>query len=102
MQLTSIKETSLVTILLDYGADPNEIKVTEQKSKQGSVVEVGDKVTPLHIAARYGVVDVIELLLDDDRVSPNVVNVNHQTPLHYAAVHNQPKAVTMLIQRYSS
>ena len=102
MQLTSKKKTSIITVLLEHGADPNVIKVTEQKSEQGSVVEVGDEITPLHIAARYGVVDVIELLLDDDRVSPNVVNVNHQTPLHYAAIHNQPQAVAMLIQRYSS
>lgn len=100
MQLTCEKETSIITVLLDYGADPNVIRVAERKSKQGSVVEVGDKVTPLHIAARYGVVDVIELLLDDDRVSPNVVNMNHQTPLHFAAIHNQPKAVAVLTHRY--
>ena len=62
---------------------------------------MGDKTTPLHIAARYGVVDVINLLLDDDRVSPNVVNVNQQTPLHFAAMHNQPRAVAVLIKRYT-
>ena len=87
---------------MEYGANPSAGHITEQDSSQQGTVEIGDRVTPLHIAARHGLVEVIEILLTDDRVLPNVVEVNHQTPLHFAAMHNQPGAVTALIQRYTN
>lgn len=86
-------------ILLDQGADPNVKKVAKTEPGQGKVVEMGDRTTPLHIASRYGLVDVIELLLVKHNVDPNVVNVNDQSALHFAAMYNQPKAVGTLIQR---
>lgn len=92
-------------VLLNYGADPSREKVAKQTSKKGRgghTTQIGDKATPLHLAARYGLVKVIELLLDRDEVSINALTRSGQTPLHFAAIHNQVGATELLITRYSN
>ena len=86
-------------VLLDHGADPNVEKLTKHVTEQGDPVRVGDRVTPLHIAARYGALNVVHLLLADERVVPDVFSTSHQTPLHFAAMYNQPDVVKALIER---
>ena len=62
-----------------------------------------DSVTPLHLAARYGLVKVIRLLLDKEVFHIDVVEVESgQTPLHFAAKYNQPSAIEELISRYEA
>ena len=78
-------------------ADLEEEKRRERlKSKRYSA-----NATPLHLAARYGLVKVIRFLLDNIVVRIDVVEEESwQTPLHFAAKSNQPNAVKELISRY--
>ena len=90
-------------VLLKCGANPSDEKLTTEgrrKKKKGRrVPEIGDKSTPLHLAARYGLVKVIKLLLLKG-VHVDPVTRSNQTPLHLAAIHNQVSAAKILIERY--
>lgn len=92
--------------MLDHGANPGverKRNTTDEGNttddSEGNVTGIYDRITPLHIAARYDLVDVIEILLSQDQVVPDVVDVNQQTPLHFAAMNNRPDAVNALIRR---
>ena len=95
----------IVEVLLKCGANPWDEKLIakegrKKKKKKGQrVLEIGDKSTPLHLAARYGLVKVIKLLLLKG-VHVDPVTRNNQTPLHLAAIHNQVSAARILIERY--
>lgn len=98
------QEPGIVKVLLEYGADPSEVKIAKQtakKRKHTHTTEIGDRATPLHLAARYGLVNIIMLLLDQDEVRIDAVTSSSQTPLHLAAIHNQVGAAELLIARYS-
>uniref|UniRef100_A0A8C0UHD9 Ankyrin 1 n=1 Tax=Cyanistes caeruleus TaxID=156563 RepID=A0A8C0UHD9_CYACU len=57
--------------------------------------------TPLHVAAKYGKVDVAELLLAHD-AHPNASGKNGLTPLHVAVHHNNLEIVKLLLPKGSS
>uniref|UniRef100_A0A8C3JWW3 Ankyrin-1 n=1 Tax=Calidris pygmaea TaxID=425635 RepID=A0A8C3JWW3_9CHAR len=57
--------------------------------------------TPLHVAAKYGKVDVAELLLAHD-AHPNAAGKNGLTPLHVAVHHNNLEIVRLLLPKGSS
>uniref|UniRef100_A0A8C3EAD3 Ankyrin-1 n=1 Tax=Corvus moneduloides TaxID=1196302 RepID=A0A8C3EAD3_CORMO len=57
--------------------------------------------TPLHVAAKYGKVDVAELLLAHD-AHPNAAGKNGLTPLHVAVHHNNLEIVKLLLPKGSS
>ncbi|MBC8138830.1 MAG: ankyrin repeat domain-containing protein, partial [Fibrella sp.] len=55
------------------------------------------KISPLHTAARYGAVKVLELCLGAGSV-PNVRDRSGRTPLYMAARYNRPEAVAVLLR----
>ena len=95
------QEPEIVKILLEYGASPTKVKIIKQTAKKGHSTQIGDRATPLHLAAHYGLVKVITLLLDHDEVLIDAVTTSYQTPLHLAAIHNQVESAELLIARYS-
>eukprot|EP01018_Ginkgo_biloba_P034050 Gb_13641 [translate_table: standard] len=58
---------------------------------------VCDKLSPLHIAAANGQIDVLSFLLDRD-VHPDVLNRHKQTPLMMAAMYGKVSCIERLLQ----
>ncbi|XP_043697278.1 putative E3 ubiquitin-protein ligase XBAT31 [Telopea speciosissima] len=58
---------------------------------------VYDKLSPLHIAAAYGQIEVMSFLLDRS-VQPDILNRHKQTPLMMAAMHGKSSCVRKLLQ----
>lgn len=57
--------------------------------------------TPMHSAARWGNVDIMEVLLEYDAIDQihQSTNVDRMQPLHLASFHNQKEAVRWLIKQ---
>ena len=75
----------IVRILLSCGADLFATKL--------------DDVCPIHIAAHYGFTGVADVLMESGEDLVNNVEIYNQTPLHYAATHNQVDMINFLIDR---
>ena len=99
LQIADTNDPEIVDILLEHGADPSMEKVTRHEDDHQEK-EFGERVTPLHVAARYGLVNVIKRLLQYPEVDPNTCDINYRTPLHVAAMFNQSRAVIALIEGY--
>ena len=68
MCAAKVGHEGVVKLLLDRGANPNELTIT----------------TPLHVAAKYGHPDVVKVLLAEG-AEPNILNKDGITPLIYPA-----------------
>jgi ankyrin repeat protein len=79
------KNIALVSLLLEHQVDPN----------------VGDafNITPLHVAAKCGYLDIVKMLLAKS-ADPNRVDEDGYTPLHIAAAQGYPAIAALLIDRY--
>jgi ankyrin repeat protein len=75
----------IVKVLFLNGADPN---ITDNKG-----------VTPLHVAAKEGFIDIAEVLLQYENADINVVDLDLMTPLHYAARHNKLEMMKFLLRK---
>lgn len=58
-----------------------------------------EDVCPIHIAAHYGFTGVADVLMSSGEDLVNSVEIYNQTPLHYAATHNQVDMIHFLIDR---
>ncbi|XP_042509779.1 putative E3 ubiquitin-protein ligase XBAT31 [Macadamia integrifolia] len=58
---------------------------------------VYDKLSPLHIAAAYGQIEIVSFLLDRS-IQPDILNRHKQTPLMLAAMHGKISCVRKLLQ----
>uniref|UniRef100_A0A8C2B6X0 Ankyrin 1, erythrocytic b n=1 Tax=Cyprinus carpio TaxID=7962 RepID=A0A8C2B6X0_CYPCA len=66
-----------------------------------SIGPVSNRFTPLHVACKYGKVDVAELLLERG-ANPNAAGKNGLTPLHVAVHHNNLDVVKLLVSKGGS
>ena len=56
--------------------------------------------TPMHIAAQYGQLDVVKLLMDEEYdISRQPRNLYNDTPLHYAALNGRLEVVEYLMKQ---
>ena len=78
-------EDEIVRLLLLNGA-----KLLSQKT---------DDVLPIHTAARFGYVKVVEIMLGSRENVVNLGDIYQRTPLHYAAQFNQEKMINFLLDR---
>ncbi|KAI9697405.1 MAG: hypothetical protein M1836_004683 [Candelina mexicana] len=86
------RSATVVTWLLSHGADVNA-------SSDGDDFCQGIKgpgVTPLHIAADMGLLDICKLLIDA-KADPHAYNILRRTPLHLAAKHGREAVCKLLI-----
>ena len=61
--------------------------------------KTSDGVTPIHIAAQYGCVKVMEEFLEKERRVVDVKDTYNQTPLHYATEYGKTDMMALLIER---
>lgn len=73
----------IVSILIVNGAELSAVKLED--------------VTPMHIAARYGFVNVAVTLMGTGEDLINICQIYNQTPLHYAANHNHVGMIDYLL-----
>ncbi|KAL7944948.1 ankyrin repeat-containing domain protein [Trichoderma barbatum] len=57
-----------------------------------------DGISPLHIAAYFGLTDYIRELLERPNTNVNVVNENAETPIYWAAYNGNDEVVRLLLQ----
>lgn len=78
-------KAEMVKILFLNGADPNAVKLSD--------------ISPLHIAARDGHVEIADVLLQNPNLDINVNDEHLFTPLHYAARHNRVIMIKFLLAK---
>ena len=61
---------------------------------------ISDGVTPIHIAAQYGCVNVMEEFLEKERKVVDVKDTYDQTPLHYATEYGKTDMMELLLKKY--
>ena len=62
--------------------------------------KMSDGVTPIHVAAQYGCVKVMEKFLPSGSEVVNIRDTYHQTPLHYATEYGKIDMMKLLLKRY--
>ena len=75
----------IVSILIVNGAELSAVKLED--------------VTPMHIAARYGFVNIAVTLMGTGEDLVDICEIYNQTPLHYAANHNQVEMIEYLLEK---
>ena len=111
----------VVQLLLEHGADPNYVKVIENKRSnsalalaarngfvkivqclldRGAVVGTYNSQvdSPMHNAAREGHYDIVKLLAERDVTSVSVKNLYGRSSMWIAAVHGHHRVVQVLLQ----
>ncbi|XP_058457010.1 serine/threonine-protein phosphatase 6 regulatory ankyrin repeat subunit A-like [Malaya genurostris] len=86
--------------MFHYAAKGNSSNIFKKfetnKSMQQSEDTEGNQ--PIHIAARYGNLEIIELLMKDTTVENlNLMNKDGMTPLHFAALNGYTEVVKILL-----
>jgi receptor-interacting serine/threonine-protein kinase 4 len=76
---------AVVDTLLQNGANVMAVKENE--------------ITPLHIAARLGFVEIAKMLVAKKKAIVRASDVSQQTPLHYAAQYNQCCMINFLLDQ---
>lgn len=116
----------IVKLLLKYGFNQREKLVKAEDNEQGTplhlacenglegndiivqslllnkadiLAKMENGVTPMHIAAHYGHVKVMDMLHSSGESIFEVVDDDDQTPLHYAAENNQEEMMTYLLDK---
>uniref|UniRef100_A0AAY4A7B2 Ankyrin 3 n=1 Tax=Denticeps clupeoides TaxID=299321 RepID=A0AAY4A7B2_9TELE len=98
----------VVSVLLDHGACLSSItKVTKDVNVQifpkfsEKYLQFAKGFTPLHVAAKYGKIEVVSLLLQK-KASPDTSGKSGLTPLHVAAHYDNQKVALLLLDQGAS
>lgn len=81
----SQRDAALVRVELDKGVDPNR--------------KNPDKLTPLHLAARQGHLEISRLLLEKGADPDRMQDTTARTPLHLAVQHQHEQVTKLLLER---
>ncbi|APR98546.1 ankyrin repeat domain-containing protein [Wolbachia endosymbiont of Folsomia candida] len=83
LEKMATRNISAVYLFLKAVADPN---IGDKKGK-----------TPLHCAAKYNNLDILNILLEEKSIDINVKDENGKTPLHYAVFHGHNEVISRLL-----
>ena len=78
-------EVRNIRLLMAKGADVTSLKM--------------DELAPIHIAARYGFIEIANELLTTGENILDIVDNSNKTPLHYAAAQNKLEMITFLLDQ---
>lgn len=82
--------------LLHEAIKRDDLDIFELLLARGAALKTYYRDTPLHLAARYGSVDVVKILLDRG-ADPSARDYAGYTPLHEAAMSGRSEIVSMLL-----
>lgn len=90
---------------LHYVCRNDSIETVRLMEKSSSLYEfltpkISDGVTPIHVAAQYGCIKVMEEFLEKECEVVDVKDTYDQTPLHYATEYGKIDMMALLIERY--
>lgn len=80
-----LEELEILSKLIAKGADINRARI--------------DTYTPLHIVAKKGSLQTLQVLFQHPHINPNCQLKSGRTALHLAAEHNHPSVVQFLLQK---
>ena len=94
---------------LHYACRNDNIDIVNQlmgvKNKEDNISKflahkMSDGVTPIHVAAQYGCVKIMEEFLPSGSEVVNIRDTYNQTPLHYATEYGKIEMMKLLLDRY--
>ena len=87
---------------LHQAARFNNVELMKYLIKRGLNLKEVNKTgqTPLHVASFYGSMDVVEYLIEDEKVDVNEINqMDKNLPIHYAVMEQKYRVIKYLIDK---
>lgn len=81
----------------NYG---NLVKLLKEEPELAHSKDIFNGYTALHWAAKFGNLDIVELLAGTYGVSPDIKSRAGYTPLHIACMFNNTEVASLLLQKY--
>ena len=90
-------------LALFYGCEKGFLnyvqKLIENESVSVNIKEHNSKATPLHIASKFGQIQIVEYLIEKAKADPSSTDYIKETPLHYACEEGHQSIVEYLIEK---
>ena len=80
--------------------DQHEIVEFLLEKKAEISARKNDGMTPVHVAAKYGCLDVMGVFLNEPDFKINIEDRYHQTPLHFATEYGKKDMMDLLLDKY--
>lgn len=84
---------------LHVACQKNQHEIVEFLLKKGADISArkNDGMTPVHVAAEYGCLEVMEVFLNNNDFKIDIEDRYHQTPLHFATEYGKKEMMDLLL-----